>query len=112
MRVTWEPEAPSVDSRMDAIKKAHDAGVKTWVSVEPVIVAEEALKLIKLMHPYVDLWKVGKLNYLPEEKLVNWKKFATDVYVLLNDVKADYVIKDSLKPFLPERQLRERGRDK
>ena len=33
----WEPGAASVSDRITAIKHAHDRGIPTWVSLEPVI---------------------------------------------------------------------------
>jgi len=38
------------------------AGIKTWVSLEPVIDPEQAIELIRLLHPYVGHWKAGKIN--------------------------------------------------
>jgi hypothetical protein len=36
------------------------------VSLESVIDPEQALELIRLLHPYVGHWKVGKINYKKE----------------------------------------------
>jgi DNA repair photolyase len=90
----WEPYAPSIDDRIIAIKHAHDRGIKTWVSLEPVIDPKQALGLIRELHPIVDHWKIGKLNYrnLP----VDWIAFRGEVQALLNSLGADYYLKRSL----------------
>ena len=90
----WEPYAPSVDDRIIAIKHAHDRGIKTWVSLEPVISPAQALDLIRELHPIVDHWKVGKLNYknLP----VDWIAFREEGKALLDSLGADYYLKRSL----------------
>jgi len=93
----WEPEAATIQDRIETIKIAHSKGIKTWVSIEPVIDPDQALQIIKELHPIVDKWKVGKLNYNKEvESKVDWLKFRTDVTTVLDSVKADYYLKKSL----------------
>ena len=78
MREEWEPGAPSILSRMDAITDAHEFGVKTWLSIEPVIDPDEALRVMREMRGRVDKWKVGKLNHdKATEQLVDWCDFLT-----------------------------------
>ncbi len=43
----WEPEAPGNKRRIEALKKAHDLGIKTFVSMEPTI--PEETKPIEIM---------------------------------------------------------------
>jgi len=90
----WEPNAPAIDMRIEAIKAAHEMGIRTWVSLEPVIDPDQALELIEQIHPFVDDWKVGKLNYKSLE--VDWLKFREDATKLLASVSADYYLKKSL----------------
>lgn len=44
-RREWEPNAGFIHSRILAIKQAHDAGIYTWLSIEPVIHHGQALAL-------------------------------------------------------------------
>lgn len=84
LRLRWEPNAPSIENRMEAVKKAHDMGIYTWVSIEPVVDAEEALKVMDALRGHVDLWKIGKLNHFPEiEAKIDWKKYIRDTMVTL-----------------------------
>lgn len=93
----WEPGTPSLDDRIKAFQEAHKRGIRTWVSLEPVIDPSQALELIEYFHPYIDHWKVGKINHHPElEKKVDWYKFRDDVSSLLDKVGADYMLKSSL----------------
>jgi len=97
MREHWEPGAPSIASRIEAVKMAHEEGISTWVSVEPVITAGGALEVMHELIGYVDLWKVGKLNHFPEfEKDVDWRKFLKDTRHILNGENV-YIKKDLLK---------------
>lgn len=98
MRQEWEPDASPVSDRLAILKEAHGLGIYTWVSLEPVINPRQALAVIKKAAPFVDLWKVGKLNHMKSvESLVDWKKFATDVEALLKKISATYYIKNSLR---------------
>jgi len=64
----WEPNAAEIDFRIEAIKKARNKKIKTWVSLEPVIDPKQALQLIDKYHPIVDHWKIGKLIIIPKLK--------------------------------------------
>ena len=92
----WEPNAPPIAERIEAIKIAHAKGIRTWVSLEPVINPEQALELIRMLHPVVGHWKVGKLNYHQPDRPVDWLKFREDVTNLFDSLGADYYIKKSL----------------
>lgn len=93
----WEPNAAPITDRIAAIEQAHSRNIPTWVSLEPVIDPNQALKVIQELHPIVDHWKVGKLNHHKEvEQHVDWLRFREDVTALLNDLNADYYLKNSL----------------
>jgi len=100
-RVEWEPNAAPLQSRTEAIQEAHCRGIRTWVSVEPVIDPMQALELIERLNPWVDGWKVGKLNHHPAAREVDWHDFATQVSVMLERSGKEYLIKESLQPYLP-----------
>ena len=99
-RQKWEPNASTVDDRIEIIKNAHKAGLYTWVSLEPVIDPEQTLHLIRKIHKYVHYWKVGKLNHMKEyEQAVDWRKFLFDVETLMKSYGSQYYIKDDLRTF-------------
>jgi DNA repair photolyase len=92
----WEPNAAPVPNRIEAIHEAHRRGIKTWVSLEPVIDPDQALELIQELHPVVGHWKVGMLNYRKLPRSVNWIQFREDARNLLDSLGADYHLKESL----------------
>ena len=97
-RREWEPMASSVQSRLSILRKAHDMGIFTWVSMEPVIIPDEALTVIRKAHAYVDFWKVGKLNHNKTvESMIDWPKFREDAISLLESFGSKYYIKDDLR---------------
>jgi DNA repair photolyase len=92
----WEPCAAPIKDRIRAIRIAHDAGIKTWVSLEPVIDPKQAFEIVKELHPIVDHWKLGKLNYHAEAKVVDWRGFRIKITKLLDSLGANYYVKKSL----------------
>ena len=96
----WEPGAALPDDRIEAMKLAHSQGIRVWVSLEPVIDPEESLELIRLTHGFVDLFKVGKLNYHPAARDVDWKSFANRAVSLLERLGKRYYIKKDLQTYI------------
>jgi DNA repair photolyase len=89
--------AASIKDRIKAVHEAHEQGIPTWVSLAPVIEPDQALQVIQELHPIGDHWKVGKINHWPEiERRHTWLKFRTEVEEVLDDLSADYYLKDSL----------------
>ena len=97
-RLIYEPGAPSIESRYEAVKKAHEMGIYTWVSVEPVIYPEQAIGVMSDLKPYVNFWKVGKLNHFEEiEAGIDWADFLQKTKQTLSGV--DYYIKKDLAKY-------------
>lgn len=71
----WEPGAALPSDRIAALERAHGMGIETWVSLEPVIDPDAAIRIIHATHKFVDLYKVGKLNHHPREASIDWADF-------------------------------------
>uniref|UniRef100_A0A6M3LNC8 Putative radical SAM superfamily protein n=1 Tax=viral metagenome TaxID=1070528 RepID=A0A6M3LNC8_9ZZZZ len=96
----WESGAALPNERIESLRVAHKLGVKTWVSIEPVINPETSLEIIRQTHEFVDLFKVGKMNYHTIAKTIDWSKFGHDAIDLLQSLGNEYYIKDDLRRFL------------
>ena len=102
MRMKWERNAPPIRDRVESIKTAWQMGIKTWVSLEPVIDPEEALMVVRKLGDYVDIWKVGKLNHYPDyEKTIDWQKFYERLIAVFDEMGISrsriYIKKDLLR---------------
>lgn len=79
-RKKYEPFTPTFNSRLKVLKKLHDSGLKTWISMEPYptpnIVEQKLDKILKKIS-FVDKIVFGRLNYNP---LVSDYKNAKDFY--------------------------------
>jgi len=98
LSLRYEPDAALPIERIAAIKEAHRQGIVTWVSLEPVINKAQSLKIIEETHEFVDLFKIGKLNYKPSD--VNWGLFGKKAIELCRQFKTDYYIKKDLAKYL------------
>jgi len=99
MRQYYEPNAAPTIERINTLKKAHDLGIKTWVSLEPVIDPVQTFELIRQTCDFVDLFKVGKLNYLDEAKEIDWHKFTIDVIDVLKETNSQFYLKEDIRRF-------------
>lgn len=57
-----EPGASSNNERIEAMKKLHDMGFKTFASIEPVINPIQSLSMIYKTLGFCDLYKVGLIS--------------------------------------------------
>jgi hypothetical protein len=98
----WERGAALPDDRLAALRQFHDAGIFTWVSLEPTLDVEAAQAIVRETHPYVDLYKVGRANYLPMTRTTDWQDYTLRMIDLLQKLDAAAYIKRDLQPYLPE----------
>lgn len=88
-----EPGASTNAERIEAMKRLHEAGFKTFASIEPVIDYESSLRMIKQAQPYCDLFKIGLMSgkkYNERETV----RFMLDVISVDDGCK--YYFKDSI----------------
>lgn len=90
-----EPAAILSARRLDILRRAHEIGIKTWVSFEPVLYPAQVLDTIRDCHSFFDRVKIGKLNYWPSD--INWAEFGRRAEALCQNLGLDYYIKDSLR---------------
>jgi DNA repair photolyase len=96
----WEPGAALPGTRIKNLIAARKAGIPTWVSLEPVIDTQETISLIHTVAPYVDHFKVGKLNYDRLAGKIDWKNFADEVIDALKFTKKGFYIKKGLAKYI------------
>ena len=96
----YEPlAAPPVD-RMAALSIAHDKGIRTWVSLEPVIKPEQSLDIIKVTYDFVDEYKIGKWNYDTRGDEIDWRDFGLKAIELCKKYNKKFYIKKDLARYL------------
>jgi DNA repair photolyase len=97
----WERNAPVPSNRILALKRFHKAGIFTWVSLEPTLDVDASIEIIKQTHGFVDLYKVGRVNYMPMTKTTDWQDYTERVIEGLAKAGARAYIKKDLQQYLP-----------
>lgn len=100
VRRLLEPMAPSIDRRIKALKKLHDEGIKTWVSVEPILPDfqwSNPIEIILKLKDFVDWWVFGRLNYVSGIKPKLYKIASDEISNICNQLGVQYLIKKEMK---------------
>lgn len=105
----YEPGAASTSERIETIKLLYKNRIKTWVSFEPVIKAEQTINLLKMTIDYVDHYKIGKLNHFKTD--INYKKFLYDIVKICRDNNIKFYIKRDLAIYDSDNILNEYEKD-
>lgn len=91
-----EPNASTNVERINAMAKLHNAGFKTFASIEPIVDLDSSWQMIVESFTYCDLFKIGIMSGMEYNKkqLIN---FITGTNELLSDLlKTPIYWKDSL----------------
>jgi DNA repair photolyase len=96
-QITCEPNAADFFDRTKSLGVAHDRGIKTWVSCEPVINHLVIYGLIKefVFAKDIDRYAVGKLNYAPSD--IDWGAFGRECERLAKEYGRNVYIKADLR---------------
>lgn len=108
----WEPGASVPKDRISMLKQLASAGIKTWVSFEPVIIPNQSLNLLSIVSEFVDHVKIGKLNdYKWIDKNVDWAAFLCDAVKICRESDLSFYIKNDLAIYSYENLLSNKERD-
>jgi len=97
----WERGAAPPSDRIKTLKRFHRAGIYTWVSLEPTLDCDASIAVIRKTHSFVDLYKIGRVNYLPITKTTDWKEYTERMMEICAELNLTYYFKKDLQPFLP-----------
>lgn len=88
-----EPGASTNQERIEAMRKLHNAGFKTFASIEPIVDFESSFKMMQRSRQFCDLYKIGLMSGKKYElNQVNWF-----ISVVLDQFNASKIyFKDSL----------------
>lgn len=98
----WERGASLPDDRVKTLKAFHDAGIFTWVSLEPTLDTESSKAIIEHTHEFVDHFKIGRANYLKMTKTTDWERYTHEMIELCQRLGVSHYIKKDLQQYLPE----------
>lgn len=87
--------------RIAALREFHERGIFTWVSLEPTLDVDASIAIVEATHAFVDLFKVGRVNYLPMTKTTDWRDYTLRMIDTLGRLGARHYIKRDLQGYLP-----------
>lgn len=94
----WEPGAAKPESRLIALEKLHWNHIPTWASMEPVILPDESLELIRVSIDFVDEYRLGKLNHIAaEDNGKDWIGYLSRALAILRPAKKKIYVKTDLR---------------
>jgi DNA repair photolyase len=97
----WEPGAALPGDRLEALERFHDAGIFTWAGLEPTLGCDASLEIIRATHTFVDLFKIGKANYIAMSAQTDWQDYTLRVIDLCQELGVNHYIKRDLQKYLP-----------
>lgn len=97
----WERGAALPDDRISTLKTFHEAGIFTWVSLEPTLDTDATISIMQATMQFVDFYKIGRVNYLPMTKTTDWESYTHSVVKFCQQNGIQHYIKKDLQPFLP-----------
>lgn len=101
----WEPGAAGPHERLEALKLAHEAGIATWVSIEPVNSLADTLEVIEAAAPWAGepatssavSFKIGPDNHSKARRdAVDWRDFVEKVAGKCDSLGVRYTFKEDL----------------
>lgn len=97
----WESGASLPNDRIETLKKFSEKGIFTWVSLEPTLDCDASIEIIKQTHQFVNLYKIGRVNYLPMTKTTDWKDYTLRIIDVCQKLNVEHYIKKDLQCYLP-----------
>jgi DNA repair photolyase len=97
----WERGAALPGDRIETLRQFHNAGIFTWVSLEPTLSCEASLSIIEHTHEFVDFYKIGRANYLPMTGSTDWESYTHQMIDLCQRLGVRHYIKKDLQSYLP-----------
>jgi len=106
----YEKYAPRPELRLDALKIAHELGVKTWLSIEPIIphISFNLCETIFRTYKFIDYYVLGAINYAKQLNLkINikglgkwYRENIPYIIEILREMHKPYFIKKELARYL------------
>jgi DNA repair photolyase len=100
VRKCLEPHSPPIYRRLDGLKQLHDAGIKTWVFIAPILPMSPA-KLCEAIRPNVDYVLIDRLNYRRRMEQVfrkkGWSHALSDAYAAETEARLLDLLKDKAR---------------
>ena len=106
-----EQNASTNAERIEAMRKLHEAGFKTWASIEPVIDFESSLKMIYSTSDCCDLYKIGLMSGAKYDADDLWR-FVNETENIRENQNGVLASGNEIKIYFKDSLLRQVGRSR
>lgn len=103
-----EPGASTNQERIEVMKKLHDAGFRTWASIEPIIDFESSLRMVYATSGFCDLYKIGLMSGAKYNADDLWR-FINEVQNILENQNGVLASGDEIKIYFKDSLLKQAG---
>jgi len=111
----WEPYAPKYEYRLQGLEQFQKEGIRTFVSMEPVISPYHSLTILKdlVKRGIGEVVKLGKMNGFWEQKLppIDYPEYLQKALDILRPSGKGIYVKEDLRTSAPNVQLTDREKD-
>lgn len=101
----WEPGAAEPSNRIRALKTLHDAGIQTWVSMEPIVFPTMAYQQIRDTQEFVNQYMLGAFVGEQTQQVMCW--YADNAIRFLRKHGKPFYVKEALRPYCEHIELTE-----
>lgn len=95
-----EPNAASNDARIEAMKRIHKMGIRTFASIEPIVSLERSLACIEKTLGHCDLYKIGLMSGKQDYGKEALRMFVGRASMRINMAKSKVYWKESVRSYL------------
>ena len=97
----WERGAADPDDRIATLRTFHEAGIFTWVSLEPTLDIDASLAIVDATHEFVDHYKIGRVNYVGLTQTTDWEDYTIRMIDKMAELDQSHYFKRDLQSYLP-----------
>lgn len=69
---------------------------------EPTLDCDSSIAIIERTYQFVDLYKIGRANYLPMTNNTDWQDYTLRILDVVNRLGVKHYIKEDLQKYLPD----------
>jgi DNA repair photolyase len=98
----WEPKAALPRDRIATLSRFYEAGIFTWVSLEPTLDVQASLDIVAETRSFTNLYKIGRANYCAEiTRTTDWRDYTLRMIDLCQTLGVRHYVKRDLQEHLP-----------
>lgn len=93
-----ETGAADYTERKETLKELHENGIRTWVSLEPILDSKDPIIVITETITFVDEYKIGAVSGYEEiKRTIDWQGIANEIVPILRENRIPFYVKKDFR---------------